>query len=301
MNLEEMFHGMTMRIETDVDMSRCCSMATGGTASCVIYPASTAELEEAVWRIRKAGVNVIPAGGLTNTLVSDLRIEDIILSTRLLKGIVIKGDLFTACAGEKLDDVINKSIEHHLGGLEEFGGIPGSVGGAVFGNAGSHGKDISTYFFYADYLTKEGSIRRMPSYSDAFSYRTSPFSKGEIIITAAFRLNPIGSTAQERQKKEMYKAERIEKGQFRYPSAGCIFKNPPLLSAGRLIDECGLKGFSRKGAMISPYHANFIVNAGGATSQAVYELALIARNAVAKKFNIDLEWEIKFIGDFPDL
>lgn len=285
-------------IELDKDLSTMSSLGTGGRAECLATPHHIGQLAALLDLADGHGIPVTVVGSLTNTLVSDNGIRGIVLSTRSIRGIVIKGDLLTAYAGEKLDEVINRAIGHNLSGLEELGGIPGTVGGATFGNAGANGKDISTYFFYSDYITKDGRIRRMPSYSDAFSYRHSPFTDDDIILSTAFRLIPNRDTAESRKRKEHFKQMRMEKGQFKYPSIGSIFRNPPLLSAGRLIDEAGLKGFVHKGAMVSPYHANFIVNAGGATSRDIWELSQIVMTAVERKFNITLEYEIRMLGKF---
>lgn len=287
-----------MDFEVDRDLSLVSSMRTGGKAECIIYPHNAMELERILEIAYSCGLEKTVFGKLTNTLVSDSGIAGLSISMERFKGITIKGDLFIASAGEMLDSCINRAIEHHLSGLEELGGIPGTVGGATACNAGAHGKEISTWFFYSDYITCDGRIRRMPAYSDAFSYRTSPFRQGDMILSTAFRLKPDRNTALARERKEKFRQERIEKGQFRHPSLGSFFKNPPLLSAGRLIEEAGFKGFEHKGAMVSPYHANFIVNAGGATSTSIFELGEIIRNAVARIFNIDLEYEVRFLGKF---
>lgn len=285
-------------IVPDMDLSTLSSLGTGGKAECLATPHHIGQLVALLDTAREHGIPVTVIGSLTNTLVSDEGIEGIVISTKGIRGIVIKGDLLTAYAGERLDEVINKAIGHNLSGLEELGGIPGTVGGATFGNAGANGTEISTHFFYSDYITKDGRIRRMPAYSDAFSYRHSPFTDDDIILSTAFRLIPNRDSAESRKRKEHFKQLRIERGQFRYPSAGSVFRNPPLLSAGRLIDEAGMKGFVHKGAMVSPYHANFIVNAGGATSRDIWELSQIVLAAVEKKFNITLEYEIRLLGKF---
>ncbi len=282
----------------DYDLSGSSAIRTGGRAAVAVWPHSYFQLESCLECAASSGMDFHPCGNMTNILFSDHGYDGMLICLSKLRGIVIKGDLLTAYAGESLDNVINRAIAHNLAGLEELGGIPGSVGGATFCNAGAHGKEISSYFFYSDYITLDGRIRRMPAYSDAFSYRTSPFKDGETIICTAFRLTPERLTAQARQKKERFRTQRIEGGQYKYPSLGCFFRNPPLLSAGKLIDEAGFRGFEHKGAMVSPYHANFIVNSGNATSQALYELGEIVRNAIARKFNIELEYEIRFLGKF---
>ena len=177
-------------IVPDMDLSTLSSLGTGGKAECLATPHHIGQLVALLDTAREHGIPVTVIGSLTNTLVSDEGIEGIVISTKGIRGIVIKGDLLTAYAGERLDEVINKAIGHNLSGLEELGGIPGTVGGATFGNAGANGTEISTHFFYSDYITKDGRIRRMPAYSDAFSYRHSPFTDDDIILSTAFRLIP---------------------------------------------------------------------------------------------------------------
>lgn len=283
---------------TGYPLSRLTSLRTGGDALIITWPRTALQLETVLSYASQEGLQVSAVGNMTNILASDSGWDGMLICMNRLRGIVIKGDLFISCAGEILDTVINKAIEHNLCGLEELGGIPGTIGGATVCNAGANGKQISDYFFYADYITPDGKIRRMPSYSDAFSYRTSPFRAGEIIISAAFRLSVNRNTAESREKKEAYRAKRIEAHQFDAPSAGCFFKNPPLLSAGKLIEEAGLKGFSRNGALVSPWHANFIVNQGSAASRDIFQLAELVRSTVCRKFNIELEYEVKLLGKF---
>lgn len=287
-----------IRIEKDFEMSKITSFRTGGYADYIAFPEHINQLAAILALCNDKGIPVTVAGGLTNCLVSDDGIRGLVLCTRHIKGLVMKGGLFIAYAGESLENVINKSIEHHLTGLEELGGIPGTTGGATWGNAGANGVSISTFFFYADYITPDGKLKRMPSYCDAFSYRKSPFQKGDIILSTAFRLKADRNTAEAREKKEYYKRERKRKGQYDALSAGCFFRNPPAVSAGSLIEQAGLKGFSHGGAMVSDRHANFIINTGNATSKDIYELSELVANAVEKKFSITLEREVTLLGKF---
>ncbi len=283
---------------TDKPLGPVSGMRTGGKAEFFCAPASVRQLRAVLEMARRHGVRTHVIGSLTNTLVSDEGVEGIVISTAKIRGLLIKGDLFTAYAGEKLDTVINKSVEHKLTGLERLGGIPGTVGGAVVGNAGANGLSISEHVLYMDIMTKDAKVHRLPHYAGAFGYRSSPIGDDELLLSVAFRLGPTLNTVQARQEKERYKAERVRMGQFRNPSLGCFFKNPGGTSAGKLIDEAGLKGISIGGAATADFHAGFIINKGNATSKDVMDLSRLIQDRVHAKTGIMLEREVRLLGDF---
>jgi len=284
-----------INIHERADLSQYTTVKTGGYAEYLVFPKSIIEIQIIcrIAREEKQPLHIV--GALSNTLVSDGLIKGITVSTMLLKGITIKGDLITAYAGERLDNVINRAIEHNLTGLERLGGIPGTVGGAVKGNAGANGMAISDVFFYADCISADGTLFRVPNYNDIFSYRKSSFGEGTIIATASFRLTPNKNTVEARLQKEKYRSERIAKGQYEYPNLGCFFKNPETIPAGKLIDECGLKGKRVNDAMVSNRHAAFIVSTGKATSSDIKTLSEEVRRIVKEKCGIELEYEICFL------
>ena len=195
--------------QKNVDLSALTSTRTGGCCDFFHAPMTIEALLEDLERARSLSIPVTVLGCMSNVLVSDRGIAGLVISTRAVKGIEIKGDLVIAACGERLDAVINKALDHNLAGLEELGGIPGTVGGATWGNAGANGLEVGDRFFYSDYITASGKLRRMPSYCDAFSYRSSPFEEGDTILCTAFRLQPLGATAQARVRKEAFKAKRI--------------------------------------------------------------------------------------------
>ncbi len=287
-----------INISTDVPLSRYSFLKTGGNAEILAFPRSP---EEVVILLREAGRTATPVtviGGTTNTLISDSGIRGLVISTKNLKGITMKGSLVIAAAGESMDNVINKSIEHNLKGLERLGGLPGTVGGAIFGNSGANGLEAGDLCFYIDYISKDGMPRRMAHYCDSFSYRRGPLKSGDIILAAAFRLIPALNTVEAKLEKERFQRERIDKGAFLYPSIGCFFKNPDGESAGRIMDELGLKGMKVGDAMVSDYNANILINTGEATSRDFFDLSQKIREIVKKERGIDLEYEIKLMGEF---
>lgn len=287
-----------INILPDEPLSKHSFLRCGGKAELLAFPKSTEELVLVVKEAKRTHTPITVLGGTTNTLISDKGIEGLVISTKNLKGITVTENLVVAAAGETLDNVIDKTIEHNLEGLEKLGGIPGTVGGAIFGNAGANGISAGDFCFYIDYIDRDGEIQRMMHCSDIFSYRKSPFSKDDIIFNVAFRLTPSLNIKDTKLEKERYQKERIEKGQFRYPSLGCFFKNPGNISAGKLLDELGAKEMSVNGASVSPFNANVLIKKQNAISQDFYDLSKKLQSLVKEKKGIDLEYEVNLLGDF---
>jgi UDP-N-acetylmuramate dehydrogenase len=285
-------------VRRQVPLAPMCSYKTGGTADFLAQPRNLDELRALVgWAHGKRLPVTILAGG-SNVLISDDGVEGLVICTTSMDQHHVRGCIFCTQSGLVLDTAINVAIEHSLSGLEPLGGLPGTVGGAVWGNAGSGGVWISELVEWIDWLDEDGQLRRMHALDNGFSYKCSPFmGKRQIIYEIAFRLIPNKNTSQARLRKEQSRTERMESGQFDFPSAGCVFKNPRGTSAGKLIDEAGLKGLEVGGAKVSDHHANFIVNSSGkATSSDILELSALVAREVSTHSGIDLEREIILIG-----
>jgi UDP-N-acetylmuramate dehydrogenase len=197
-------------------------------------------------------------------------------------------------SGVMLSDLLNFTLKNGLAGFEFLAGIPGSVGGAVVGNAGTVDEWIDKTIKRVTVLTPDNEIQRLSANQCHFSYRSSRFKRSrEIILEADFILKRDKKLAIEAR---MYAFLRRRRNQPKGCSAGCIFKNLPNHSAGKLIGSCGLKGKRIGNAQISEKHANFIVNLGGAKATGVVQLIKLAKKEVAKKFGIDLEEEICLLG-----
>ena len=281
-----------------VPLAPLCSYGTGGEADLFAAPKNLDELRSLVRWARGERLPITVLAGGTNVLVSDEGVEGLVLSMNSLVEHHVRGCIFCTQGGLSLDTAINVAIEHSLSGLEPLGGLPGSVGGAVWGNAGSGGLWISEMIEWVDYLDEEGELFRLHAMDHGFSYKNSPF-KGttHIIYEIAFRLIPNKNTSQARLRKEESRTERMESGQFDFPSAGCVFKNPRGMSAGKLIDDAGLKGLSVGGASVSEHHANFIVNSSRtASSRDILELSSIVAQEIEKRNGTLLEREIILIG-----
>lgn len=266
-----------------------------------IWPATVEQLRQILSETFQKGIPVTVLGGCSNVLISDRGIRGLTVFLTHLTRFHIRGSLFCPEPGLSLEKAINIAIDNGLGGIESLGGIPGTIGGAIAGNAGPKGLSIGEFITFIDYLEPDGSLHRFIPESTSFSYRHSPFSETDLIITeAGLSLSPTAHTWEARQHKETAKRNRRASGQFDQPSAGSFFKNPsPTLSAGKLIDNCSLKGASVGGAMVSRTHANFIVNVNNrASSTDIYELARFVQHSVLEQTGIRLEPEVKFIGDW---
>jgi len=207
-------------------------------------------------------------------------------------GAVIKLGKFGA--GNSLHSLIQEAANQGLGGLEKLEGIPGTIGGAIFMNAGAHGQQISDCVKSVTSITADGEIITRTKEECEFSYRSSIF-KAEIILSAEFDFKPMPKEVINRNRKEVL-AWRKAKQPLQYPNAGSVFKNPANnLSAGALIEACGLKGFGVGGAQVSELHANFIVNRGGATAKDVRALMEKIAEKVKEIHGVELEREIKVL------
>ena len=261
--------------------SKHSTFRVGGCAKYFFEAGSAEDLEDALKWAKDQDLPHIVLGGGSNVLFQDSGFPGLIVKF-LASEVHVEGDCVIADAGAKMSQVARH------GGLEEWAYLPGTVGGAVCGNAGCFGLEVKDVLTRAWILGK-GEVG--PEYFD-FQYRHSSLKdSGEILLKAAFKVQ--GDF--DEKKIEKFSAEKQDK-QPPGMSGGSFFKNPEGQSAGELIDKCGLKGKTVGGAQISEKHANFILNTGNATASDILELADIAKKAVKEQFNIDLEEEIRIIG-----
>ena len=265
----------------------------GGTAEYFAEPNNVEELAGIVRRARDEGLATRLLGGGSNVLVRDQGVSGVVirLSSPSFNEIQIQKNVVTAGGGAKLGHVISTSVREGLAGLETLVGIPGTIGGALHGNAGSRGGDIGQWTTQATLMTNTGEICQRTRDELVFAYRESSLDE-LVILGAQFELdqeNPDELT------KRMQKQWIVKKAAqpLDHQSAGCIFKNPRGMSAGMLIDQVGLKGTRVGGAEVSDRHANFIVAHEGATSEDVLKLIEQVRERVLDKLGIELELEIQ--------
>lgn len=270
----------------------------GGPADLFIEPSSVDNLIKVMEVIRKHQLNWRAIGRGSNLLVSDKGIEGAVV--KLGSGIShleIEGTTITAGGGHSLVSLSTLISKKGLSGLEFASGIPGSVGGAVYMNAGAHGSDISKILTKAHILFQDGTMEWLSNEEMEFSYRTSVLQKKRpgIVVEAVFELEE-GERSEIVAQMLKNKDYRKDTQPWNYPCAGSIFRNPLPNYAGKLIEVAGLKGFSIGGAKISEMHGNFIVNAGNATAGDVLALIQHVKDTIYHLYQIKMETEVEIVG-----
>lgn len=265
----------------------------GGPAEFFAEPQSVDQLQALVRRCHELQTPVRLLGGGSNVLVRDEGVPGVVilLSAPAFNEIRFDKQTLTAGGGAKLGHAISVSVREGLAGLEALVGIPGSIGGALHGNAGSHGGDIGQWTSRATVMTRRGEVFERARDELVFAYRESSLDE-LVIISAEFELE---QDDPEQLTKRMQTQWIIKKANqpLGHQSAGCIFKNPRGMSAGMLIDQAGLKNTRYGQAVVSDRHANFIVADAGATSADVLQLIEVVRERVSDRLGIDLETEIE--------
>jgi UDP-N-acetylmuramate dehydrogenase len=285
-------------VEFNVPMAPYTSFRVGGPAEIFIHPKNWHDVQRAMVWARKEGLPFFLLGGGANILVADRGIPGVVVHSRGLDTIEIDGSLVSAEAGAEISLVAERSAEAELTGLEFIYRMPGSVGGAVWMNARCYGVSLNERLAWVDLIDADGTHSRYHPRDEDFAYKKSPFQKGNPIITrAGFSLNP-GTPETIRSLMEEHARDREEKGHFRYPSAGSVFKNDRTfgMPTGKLIDTAGLKGKRVGGAMIAPFHANIIVNTGSASASDILALIRLAEKKVDETFGFQLEREVLLVG-----
>ena len=273
-------------------LAKYSSFRTGGKAANIIFPEST---EEFVTALREnPGAAVL--GNLSNTLVLDGGIDGTVIITTKLNSVSVNGNTVTAAAGASLTSVAVAARDASLAGCEFLYGIPGTVGGGVFMNAGAYGGEIADIIENAVVFTPDGKVTTLSKDDLDLGYRTSKLqSTRYILLSAAFSLQSgnreVISSAMDDLMNRRMTTQPLDK-----PSCGSTFKRPAGNFAGKLISDCGLKGMSVGGAQVSEKHAGFIVNSGGATSRDILDLVQLVKKTDFEKTGVLLEEEIRIIG-----
>ena len=282
----------------DEPMKNHTSFKIGGPAAALCVPKDRRQLRELVGFVQREGVDSWYIGNGSNLLVSDKGLNGvaILLDSGFDGEIEVDGTVLLAPAGKKLSAVCAAACAAGLTGLEFAYGIPGSVGGAVYMNAGAYGGEMKDRLLWVEYLAPTGEIVRLEQEQLSLSYRHSRFMEegmqGSCIVRAAFGLQR-GEKAAIQSEMERILNQRRQKQPLEYPSAGSTFKRPQGAFAAQLIDECGLKGFTVGGAQVSKKHAGFVINTGKATCADVLELTRQVRECVQEKTGYLLELEVR--------
>lgn len=295
---------MSLSEAADIDLieqerlARHTTYRIGGRAAIFLVCHSFHALRRAVRVLVDEDVPSVVIGKGSNLLVSDDGFDGAVVTLgREFSRTVVADDgvTFTVGAGVILARLVNTALSRELTGLEFAMGIPGTVGGAISMNAGTRTEWIGSLVQDVVTLTPAGQIKHYHSNEITWDYRSTSIPKGEIVLEVTLTLKP-GIKGDIRQRMERYLTRRRHAQPVGCACCGSVFKNPPEKSAGQLIESCGLKGFSVGGAQVSPIHANFIVNTGGATAADVVAVIRHVWNEVYKTHGIELQPEVKFLG-----
>ncbi|MBO5285498.1 MAG: UDP-N-acetylmuramate dehydrogenase [Clostridia bacterium] len=268
----------------------------GGQADCIVSPYSEEDFLSVLKIFYYNNTPYRTIGKGSKLLVSDKGVRGVLLSTKNLSSVVVDGNTLYALAGASVGKILSASVQNGLSGLEFLAGIPASLGGLICLNGGAFSHTISDNLASLSVFSN-GQLRQFVPNKNSFGYRTSPIKNTDTVISASFKLTKTSpKIVSDNIKNYLIKRLSQPKGN----SCGSVFKNPDGCFAGEIIDRCNLKGKCIGGARVSDKHANFIIADASATATSVYELIRFIKTTVKDKFNISLEEEVIFLGDFDD-
>ncbi len=287
---------MRDKFTKNLPMSLYTTFKAGGSADYAFFPKTREELKNALDFIKEEGLPYYIVGKGSNLLVSDEGFRGVVLFTTAMNDVKISGSTVYADAGVSLTALARQVGKVGLSGMECLCGIPGTVGGAVYMNAGAYGGEMKDITISSDYL-ENGEFHTFEGDAQGFSYRESAYvGSDRIIVGARLRLT---EDAPERikEREEDYLSRRREKQPLEYPSAGSTFKRYPGRFTGQMIEEAGLKGLRVGGASVSEKHAGFIVNDKNATASDIVSLIRLVRERVSEKHGVVIECEVKYLSE----
>lgn len=300
--LETLRAALGARARVNEPLAPRTTFRIGGPAALFVEARTISDLVELVRLARQQRVPVFILGNGSNLLVRDGGIRALVIENHCddfsMNVINATRAILTIESGALLPGIANRLARQGWAGFEWAIGVPGTMGGAIFGNAGAHGGSIADNLLRVTILDAENAVRQLPKTDCAFGYRASRFQRGdgEIILSAEFEMRGDDPQACIARMNE-YTAHR-RRTQPSEPSVGSMFKNPPGDFAGRLIEQAGMKGARIGSVEVSRTHANFFVNHGGATAREVMQLVEIVRGKVRERFAIELELEIQVVGEW---
>ncbi len=287
------------RVLINEPMSRHTSFKIGGPADVLVIPGEMGQLGEMVRYFAAEGIPYMIMGNGTNLLVSDKGIRGVVVKIYdNLQGFTVQGDMLEIEAGMLMAKAAKLALENSLSGMEFAEGIPGTIGGAVTMNAGAYVGEMAMIAAETEYMDQKGTVITVKGEQHGFAYRTSIIQKTRgIVLKTRLKLTK-DDPENIKARMEDFNFKRRNKQPLEWPSAGSVFKRPEGHFTGKLIDDCGLRGFSIGGAQISTRHSGFIINTGGASCEEVLALIRHIQDTVSREFNVQLEPEIRIIGDF---
>ena len=289
-------HFPDISILTNEPLSKYTYTKTGGPADYLAFPKTTNEVKQLIEYCKKNNLEWICLGNASNLIVRDGGIKDVVIMLTEMNQVTVNDLTITAQAGAKLIDVTYIALDHDLTGLEFACGIPGSIGGAAYMNAGAYGGELADVFYCAEIILEDGTIKTLYKEDMNFSYRHSVIQdiKG-IVLSVTFQLQS-GEHTVIKEKMDELTYLRESKQPLEYPSCGSVFKRPEGHFTGKLIQDAGLQGHQIGGAQVSMKHAGFIVNIDHATATDYVTLIKHIQAVILEKFDVVLEPEVRIIG-----
>lgn len=287
----------TMRILKKEPLAKYTNTETGGMADVLAFPNTVAEVKLLVNMANENGIPLTVLGNSSNLVVKDGGIRGLVIILTDMDQITVSGTKIMAQAGASLIETTERAYQAGLTHFEFAAGIPGSVGGAVFMNAGAYGGEICQVLTEVSVITRAGYVKTMVNEEMNFGYRHSQIQDDhDIILEATFILKE-GNKHNIRETMDNFNFLRASKQPLEYPSCGSVFKRPEGYFAGKLIHDAGLQGYQVGGARVSTKHAGFIVNVDGATATDYMDVIKHVQDTVWEKFNVKLDTEVRIIGE----
>lgn len=281
----------------DAEMKNYVHFRVGGPADILLIPESKEQVIKTIEICREKNIPFYVIGNGSNLLVKDGGIKGVVIKLKELKNIEVKDNIIEAECGAMLKDVSNAALKNSLTGLEFACGIPGTIGGAVFMNAGAYNGEISNVIESAEIINGENEVVTLSREELELKYRSSIVMKNNyIVLSAKFKLEN-GDKEDIKEVVDDLTNKRESKQPLEYPSAGSTFKRPEGYFAGKLIQDAGLKGYTIGGAAVSEKHSGFVINKNNATATDILNLISHIQEEVKKQFNVELHPEVRIIGE----
>lgn len=301
---EEIIKRLEQTVESDQflreePMKKHITFRVGGPAACFLTPSTKEQIREILHICQEEKTPYFILGNGSNLLVSDQGFDGVVLQVyKNMNQVTVEGEHLRVQAGALLSATARKALEAGLTGMEFAAGIPGTMGGAAVMNAGAYGGEMKDILESVTVLTPEGEQKELKNKELQLGYRTSVVKeKGYIVLEAVLSLKK-GDPEAIKSRMDELKEQRVTKQPLEYPSAGSTFKRPEGYFAGKLIQDAGLRGYQVGGAQVSEKHCGFVINKENATAKDVVDLIHDVQRIVYEKFQVQLETEVKFLGEF---
>ena len=287
------------RIYTDEPMKKHTTFRVGGNADFFVIPKTVEEVKQTIMLCVEQDMPYYILGNGSNLLVGDKGYRGVVIQIyKEMNNIFVDGQKIKVQAGALLSKIGSVALEAGLTGFEFAAGIPGTMGGAVVMNAGAYGGEMKDVLEEVTVLTKEGAVLTLSKEQLDMGYRTSVVAKKDYIVLKATIALELGDRDAIKARMDELKVQRTTKQPLEFPSAGSTFKRPEGYFAGKLIQDAGLRGFQVGGAQVSEKHCGFVINKGDATAADIVELMKQVSERVKEKFGVELEPEVKRLGEF---